>query len=248
MKSIGLNFYNGGILKSINKLLHISSNDSGLSILPIIKDYLIEYSIKRESEGVSKVSIDSDIYKLHVFLNYTIDFKNNSLDCLKYSDIKEFFDYLEKDRKVSFITINRYVSVLKSFFKIVNLDNFNSCVSEFYKHPTTSDNNFDPLFEDELNLIIDEILKSRSATKIRDATILRFLWDSGCSISEVLRIKYIDCDIQNKQFKIYSSKGAFIRTVVCSENTLESLNFSIKYNINKEPDDVIFQNFKGYPL
>jgi integrase/recombinase XerD len=80
---------------------------------------------------------------------------------------------------------------------------------------------------------------------MRDALIIRMLWDTGCRISEIINLTYEDCDFEEGRFRIKNTKSSEERFVVCSNDTLMALREYVKYNIKTGDKDPIFQNDKG---
>ena len=104
---------------------------------------------------------------------------------------------------------------------------------------------YDAVNSKTLNKILKKILQRRGRTNMRDALIIRMLWDTGCRISEIINLTYEDCDFEEGRFRIKNTKSSEERCVVCSNDTLMALREYVKYNIKTDDNDTIFQNDKG---
>jgi len=210
--------------------------------------WLKKFREEREFDGIMPNTMTTDIVRLKIFLDFIEQRLEKEPDVLKNSDFIQFFNYLNNERKLSKSTQNRYFNLLKVFYRTMRLPNFRDFTDESIerKRFTKSEiKHYDAISEDELNEVIQCIIEGKSKTQIRDALAIRLLWDTGCRISEVINLKYEDCDFNEGIFKLKNTKGKVERTVTCSKETLEVLNQYKKYNPNSKPEDHLFQTIEG---
>jgi len=238
-------------MQNIKNLILINPKKDEIKETPKLKKWIDKYVSEREFDGIKESTIQGDLNRLKVFLNFGYERLEKEPDDMENSDFVKFFNYLENERKLSRNTQKRYYDVLKVFYKLMRLENLKNFKNESEDRKRFSSfeiKHYDSLSSDILNLILVEILESRSTTKIRDATIIRFLWDSGCRISEALKLTYGDCNLEKGEFRLRDTKGKEERIVTCSGDTLALVNYWLKFNVNKALNDPIFQNYKGEPL
>jgi integrase/recombinase XerD len=215
------------------------------------KKWVDKFIGEREFDGIKKTTIQGDVNRLKVFLNFIFNRLEKNPEEMTNAEFIKFFNYLEKERKLSRNTQNKYYNNLKVFYKLMRLENFKDFKdeSEERKRFTSFEiKHYDSLSTEILNMILTEILETRSTTKIRDAMIIRFLWDTGARISEALKLEYGDSDLEKGEFRLRNTKGKEERIVTCSNDTLALVNYCLKANLRKEPKDKIFQTYKGEPL
>ncbi|MBA2862903.1 tyrosine-type recombinase/integrase [Methanococcus maripaludis] len=215
------------------------------------KKWVDKFIAEREFDGIKKTTIQGDVNRLKVFLNFIFNRLEKNPEEMTNAEFIKFFNYLEKERKLSRNTQNKYYNNLKVFYKLMRLENFKDFKdeSEERKRFTSFEiKHYDSLSTEILNMILTEILETRSTTKIRDAMIIRFLWDTGARISEALKLEYGDSDLEKGEFRLRNTKGKEERIVTCSNDTLTLVNYCLKANLRKEPKDKIFQTYKGEPL
>jgi integrase/recombinase XerD len=214
-----------------------------------IDEWINKYIEERRFDHVSESTLNSDVPRIKVFLSYCYDKLNKSPDKLTKSDFIKFFNYLEHERKIKTNTQDKYFKNLRVFYRLMRLTNFDEFAEESKERKRFSrfeTRHYDAVDEKQVNMILKKILKrKKSKTRIRDALVIRFLWDTGCRLSEALNLKYKDADLKEGVFKIRNTKGYVEREVICSDDTLNALVNYIKYNINQGDDDYIFQNHIG---
>jgi integrase/recombinase XerD len=189
---------------------------------------------------------------LKVFLNYCIDELEKEPDELEFNDFIKFFKYLEDERKVGINTQDHYYKLLSVFYKVMLLKNsseylkFKEYCKDIGKFRKYEVEHYDELTPEEVNAIIKCIISSDSATKVRDALIIRLTYDTGARIGEVLNLKLKDCDFKKGIFKFRKTKGKEVRETVCSYDTLKALKHYMDYYMkSKKSDDYLFQNKNG---
>ncbi|WP_423792113.1 tyrosine-type recombinase/integrase [Methanocaldococcus indicus] len=237
---------------NIKNLLLIKPKREKADETPEIKEWLDKFKIEREFDGIKKETIRSDLDRLRVFLDFVYNRLNKKPDELETHDFIKFFSYLEKERRVSRSTQRKYYLLLKVFYKIMRLQHvikgFIEESKERKRFSKIEVKHYDPVDDEIVNQILNKILKSNSRVNIRNALLIKFTYETGCRISEVLNLKYKDCDFNTGMFRITNTKTHEERVVVCSEETLEALRWYVRYNPRQGPDDYIFQKQDGSKL
>ncbi|ABR55539.1 phage integrase family protein [Methanococcus vannielii SB] len=238
-------------MQNIKNLILLNPKKEEIKETPKLKKWIDKYVSEREFDGIKESTIEGDLNRLKVFLNFGYERLEKEPNDMENSDFVRFFNYLENERKLSRNTQKRYYDVLKVFYKLMRLENLNDFKNESEDRKRFSSfeiKHYDSLGADILNLILMEVLESRSTTKVRDAMIIRFLWDTGARVSEALNLKYGDSDLEKGEFRLRDTKGKEERIVTCSKDTLDFVNYCLKANIKKNPGDNLFQTYRGEPL
>ncbi|MBB6068173.1 tyrosine-type recombinase/integrase [Methanococcus maripaludis] len=210
--------------------------------------WLVKFKEEREFDGIMKNTMTTDVVRLKIFLDFVEKRLEKEPDNMRNSDFIQFFNYLNTERKLSKSTQNRYFNLLKVFYRTMRLSNFLDFSDESIERKRFSRSevkHYDAISEAELNEVIQSIVDGKSKTQIRDALVIRLLWDTGCRLSEVINLKYEDCDFKEGIFKLKNTKGKVERTVTCSKDTLDVLNQYKQYNPNSKPENYIFQTIEG---
>nr|WP_157198857.1 site-specific integrase [Methanothermococcus okinawensis] len=236
-------------MKSIENLILVKpQRKENVRDDPRIKQWVERFREEREFDGIKPSTIRNDILRITIFLDFVYNRLNKEPDKLVNSDFVRFFNYLERERKLSRNTQDKYFQLLKVFYRLARLQNFRKFAeesSERKRFRRYEVKHYDAVDGGILNEILQKILSSNSRTNIRNSLIIRMLWDTGCRVSELLNIRYKDCDFEEGTFRIRNTKGKEERIVVCSNDTLEALRYYIQYNIDKSPDAPIFQTVDG---
>ena len=209
--------------------------------------WIEKFREEREFDRIKETTIKSDISRLRVFLSYCYERLNKEPDQLTKSDFIKFFKYMENERKLG-NSVGQYFKLLKVFYRLMRLENFKEFEIECRERRRYSKfevKHYDAVNSKTLNKILKKILQRRGRTNMRDALIIRMLWDTGCRISEIINLTYEDCDFEEGRFRIKNTKSSEERCVVCSNDTLMALREYVKYNIKTDDNDTIFQNDKG---
>ncbi|CAF30028.1 tyrosine-type recombinase/integrase [Methanococcus maripaludis] len=231
----------------VSKFLVGAGKRDAVTKTPAMNKWISVFREEREFDGIKENTIIGDLTKLGVFLEFAQQRLEKEPDELYKTDFIKFFNYLEKERKISKNTQNRYFNLLKVFYRAFKLDNFMDFRDESNERKRFSSSrievkHYDAITEQDLNLVIAKIFENQSSTKIRDLVVIRMLWDTGARVSEVLNLKYEDCDFENGEFRLRNTKSHEERKVVCSSDTLELLKCLASYNFKKEPKDYLFQS------
>jgi len=232
-------------MEDIEELLLIKEVDK-------TKPWIDKFTEIRKFANVKESTLRQDIQRLRVFLNYCYNTLEKEPDELQFEDFIKFFKYLEDERKISVSTQDHYYKLLSVFYRILFLPNreeyekFKEYCKELGKFKRKEVEHFDELTPEEVNEIIKHILRSNSATKVRDALIIRLTYDTGARIGEILNLKLKDCDFKKGIFKFRDTKGREVRLTVCAIDTLKALKHYMDYYMkSKKSEDYLFQNKNG---
>ena len=210
--------------------------------------WLKKFKEERKFDKVSERTLESDILRLNIFLKYCYNRLKKQPNQLETEDFINFFKYLEKERKLTLNSQDKYFKLLKVFyryFRLRNMDEFTQMVIERGRFRRIEKRHYDTLTEAEFDKILKKIAKSKRRNKERDILIMRILWDTGARISEVLELRYRDIDLDSGILRLRHTKTREERKVTISQPTLEFLKYHIQFNIYQEPDSYVFQNQKG---
>ena len=200
----------------------------------IYEKYLNTYS----QYLISEKNLSSNTVK-----NYLVDLNQFFSNNFSHSQIDiEFEAFISKLRKnnISFSSINRKVSVIKNFFKFlqsekiidqINLDKFESLRNskKIPKSITKSQ--------------IDEIFNSLNNSKSRNSKVyimvLRLMFLSGLRVSEALNLRWSDLNINDFSLNIYG-KGSKERKVYLTKEFSKQIshlksNSIFIFNIKNKP-------------
>ncbi|ACX72462.1 integrase family protein [Methanocaldococcus vulcanius M7] len=234
--------------KELKNLLLLKPKREEIKETDDIKKWLDKFKEERLFDGRKESTIKNDLTRLKVFLDFCYNRLGKSPDEMETSDFVKFFNYLEKERKLSKNTQKRYYDLLKVFYKLMRLKNFNEFAEESKERKRFACieiRHYDAVDAEILNEILRKIVESNSRTRMRDALIVRLLWDTGARVSEILNLRYKDVDFNEGIIRITNTKNREERKVVCASETLELLRHYCQFNIRQGPEDYLFQNNRG---
>ena len=198
------------------------------------------------------------------FLKYLDIEKNYSSNTITgyEEDLKEYFKYLEKEKKdilktdYKFVrsyltymfdlkyskkTISRHISTLRSFYKYLlseNIINKNPMI--LISNPKLDKKLPNFLYYDELEILLNIPDKS-TVLGIRDSLILELLYSTGIRVSELINIKLNDINFSDKKILILG-KGNKERYVLYGNTLSEVLDLYLKNSrskLNKDSEYLI---------
>lgn len=231
-------------MKDLEKRLLYGTKPEPVKVTEEQNKYVSRYRAEREFDNIKKTTINNDITRLRVFLEFCEEIEKEPF-ALSTHDFVKFFNKLGTHRNCSIATQNKYFNLLKVFYRLLKFDNFRDFEKESNERKRFSKyekKHYDTVDFETYKLILREVVVSSSRTKIRDTLILRVLWETGCRRSEALNIRYQDCDLEKGRFRIRDTKTYEERMVVISEDTIPILRDYIRENIRKDANDYIFQN------
>lgn len=203
-------------------------------------EYLIEKYLTylQYEKNVSPKTLENYSFYLNRLISYTGNIVISDLNLMILLDYRIWL----KQKKLATKTVNYHITALRSFLKFL-MKNDIDCIS-----PEKLE--LSKIEPREINFLLDEeIEKLLSMPKnmekdplicARNETILAFLYGTGLRVSELLKLKKKDLDMQSKQFKIVG-KGSKMRSVFLTKTAREKLQYYLDMRIDQS--DYIFISF-----
>lgn len=206
----------------------------------------------RFSTAVSSLTRKTYCKDLHGFLRYLFSLNTKTPKYTKLSDLAEYIktthtlisatdtqitDYLGQD-KINNRFANRILASLRCFFRFIS----NPDVGHIYRrdNPTIFIKNYKfirslpkLLSEHDINLILNAP-DINTPKGLRDRAMLELAYSCGLRVSEIIKIRTSDLDIQKRSIKIIG-KGDKERIIPVNAETL----FSIEYYLNNGRAQII---------
>ena len=178
---------------------------------------------------------------LESFLKFLNNYDNNlSLINIDKSVIQIFIQFISK-KKLEGKTLQRKVSSIKSFYSFLSdRDMIEYNISELIQLPKADKKLPNLLSKKEVNELM--LLPDLSTYDgIRDKSILEILYSTGLRISELISIKLVDINIDNKLIKVFG-KGSKERYVLLGTEAVNSLKNYLekRSSIDKKYSNNIF--------
>ncbi len=211
----------------------------------IVKSFI---STKVLDKGITSNTILAYKKDLNLFTNWCLNQKISFYE-VKKKDINFYIQFL-RDEKLSSSTINRKISVIKSFYDylseidLINSNELKTTVSQKVEKilpKLLSEKEILYLIEKSNEIYIENPIKNISYLRIQ--VILEILYSTGLRISELLNIKINQ--VANIKDKLYiNGKGNKQRLVVFNKKAIDLLknwvNIMVKNNKNK--NSYLFEN------
>ena len=148
-------------------------------------------------------------------------------------DIRNYLFHLIQTKEVSRSTVDQTISALKFLY------------NNLYKIPLTSKELPRPKKETKLPVVLSKneiqaILKATSNFKYR--TMFEVMYGSGLRVSEVVRLKICDTDLDRLTFMIRKAKGKKDRITIISNKTVPKIKTFIK---DKPTNSYLFPSSHG---
>jgi integrase/recombinase XerD len=185
-------------------------NEFNLSLLRSFLNYL------NYDRGLSENTVDSYRFDLSLFIDFieSENGKETKIIDISSKDVEKYIYFCSK-RGVSHLTIARYISAIRTFFKYLIANEYISTnPTEVIERPKISREV--PLFlsEDEVEKIKDTIrvFEKNDAKKVRDLAIIELLFSAGLRVSELVNLKVGDINLNN-EYIIVKGKGNRQRVV-----------------------------------
>ncbi|MFN3650404.1 MAG: tyrosine-type recombinase/integrase [Armatimonadota bacterium] len=149
--------------------------------------------------------------------------------------------------RLSDLTLAAYHRVLAAFFRFLETEgHVEASPMRAVPRPKTRLQLIRPFSEEQLRRLIAQP-DPASFIGLRDRTLMVFLADTGCRISECLGITYTDLDLDARTVRVLG-KGARERMVPFGERTRQWLEAYLARRRESELSDRIFVNEFGEPL
>lgn len=218
----------------------------------LFQTYLL-YELGYSKNTVKNYSLDIEKFLLYLEKN-KLDYRD-----IKVADIRKYISYCMnhvtyRGKKESNKTINRKLSSLKKFYEFmvtkgyINHNPFNAVL-----FPKTKQRKPEVLYENQVKLLLEENAKRTDELMTRDQAILLLMISSGLRCSEVVNLKGIDINFDNRVIRV-KGKGNKERLVPFSRPSLEQIMLYVKNDRQKTLDKYkkwspyLFLNNRGEKL
>ncbi len=218
------------------------------NIYLIIEQFL---STKVLDKGITSNTFIAYKKDLNLFINWCLNNRIIFIE-VKKKDIDIYVQFL-KEKKINSSTINRKLSVIKSFYDYLVQINMINCHELKTIATQKLEKNLPKLLsEKEILHLIDKARKiyienpTKNIKYLRIQVILEILYSTGLRISELLGIKINQ--VANIKDKLYiNGKGNKQRLVVFNQNSLNLLKFWISIMIKnyKNKNSYLFENIQN---
>jgi len=232
-------------MKSFSILKIFTMNFDKNKINEIIENFV---STKVLDKGITSNSITAYKKDLNLFTNWCL---NNQISLIEVQkkDINFYIHFL-KEKNLNSSSINRKLSVIKSFYdylnqiNLINLNELKTIVTQKLEKNLPK-----LLSEKEILHLIDKSKEmyvknpTKNISYLRIQVILEILYSTGLRISELLNIKINQ--VANIKDKLYiNGKGNKQRLVIFNKNALDLLKnwISIMIKNNKNKNSYLFEN------
>ena len=214
-------------------------------IIEIIENFV---HTKVIDKGITSNTIIAYKKDLNLFTTWCLNNKINFIE-IKKKDINFYIHFL-KEKDLNSSSINRKLSVIKSFYDYLNqigLVSWNELkiigTQKLQKNlpKLLSENEILYLINESRNIYIENPIKN--IMYLRTQVILEILYSTGLRISELLNIKINQ--VANIKDKLYiNGKGNKQRLVIFNQNALDLLKnwIAIMIKNNKNKNSYLFEN------
>ena len=190
------------------------------SLLSEFKDYLLS------EKGVSANTIDAYNQDLKAFFLW-MDAKSKILSKITHRDISDFLmEYKKRGKGHATSSISRMLATLKIFFRyMLSEGHLKKDPAYLIQFPKGWNRLPDVLTVEEIKKLLE--IPSKKGSGIRNRTILELLYASGLRVSEVIKLKVNQVDLQVGYLRTMG-KGSKERIVPISPVTIERIKRYLK--------------------
>ena len=232
-------------LKSFSILKIFKMNFENNKINEMIDNFV---STKVLDKGITTNTITAYKKDLNLFANWCLNNQINLIEVQKKNI--NFYIHFLKGKNLNSSSINRKLSVIKSFYdylcqiNLINLNELKTIVTQKLEKNLPK-----LLSEKEIQHLIDKSKEmyfenpTKNISYLRIQVILEILYSTGLRISELLNIKINQ--VANIKDKLYiNGKGNKQRLVIFNKNALDLLKnwISIMIKNNKNKNSYLFEN------
>lgn len=207
----------------------------------LIDKFILYLKLERRLSTNTCSSYQSDLFQFDQFL------KKNIKDITK-KELDSYIEYLHKAYKES--TYLRKIAALKSFNKyLINYNLGGNQHIELLEAKKREKRMPKFLTQDQIDIFLNQ-LSDESPSKSRDKAMFETLYSTGVRVSEIIKIKVTDVNLENGIIKVLG-KGNKERVVILNQTSIDSLDTYIKKHrvkLMKKTTDFLFLNNNGNPL
>jgi integrase/recombinase XerD len=152
-----------------------------------------------------------------IWLRYFIDVVGDkAIEEYTVGDVVRYQQWLEL--KYNSYSVSLAITVIKNFFKFYKEQNYNCLPPSLIKTPQVSRKHHRAITEEEYNKIIAEI-RTNTFLSLRDAVMIRVLWDTGVRVSELCDLNLTQITEKKNAAVIATKKTKKRRVIIWSEET-----------------------------
>lgn len=176
----------------------------------IIKNLSTELKLK----GFSLQTVKAYVIHTNQFLEYI----KKDTSSLEEQDIKEYLSWLISEKNLALASVALKKAAIKFFFEEI----LKKKVSNL-KTPKIPKKLPEILSKEEVRRLID------SASTLRSKLIIELLYSSGLRVSELVKLKVTDLDLENKTGWVRSGKGSKDRMFILSDTVVKTISQYLKH-------------------
>lgn len=180
--------------------------------------------LKRYSSKTVRIYLSA----IRMINEWSIRNKNKHVEDMNHEDFREFFLYMNDEKKSSASTVRIYRFALAYYFKnILNLNIDLSFVEGLRNAKTLPV----VLSREEIKRILNSI------NNIKHRTIIALIYSSGLRLSEVTSLRVRDIDFANLSIHVKEGKGKKDRITIFSDKITDDVK---RFADGKRPDEFLF--------
>lgn len=228
-------------------------NPTSIALAPLIQNFFHDWLVKQRDVSAHTIRSYRDTWKL--FLRFASDLHHRPvaklrLEDLSASEVLDFLEHVERDRKASVGTRNCRLAALRSFYSYVASREplaIAQCTGILHI-PTKRTSTRPPTYLEprEIEQILREI-KTDSAEGQRDHALFNFLYNTGARIQEALNVRPQDIRFEAPPCVRLFGKGRKERVCPLWPETIALIKslLSLQQRAENEP---VFLSRYGHPL
>lgn len=199
----------------------------------------------RFNKNYSENTINSYQDDILEYLNY-LERECLSLYDIKYGDIRFLLEYYDS-MHLKNTSVRRKISSLKGFYKyLCRMDKIDDNPFSYVTLPKKEKKLPQYLNYNEMLEIFD-VIDTSNLLGLRNRLIMELLYATGIRVSELVNIKIIDIDINNRSI-VVTGKGDKTRIVFFNEITRKCLNKYLSESGEVRKSDYLIINNNGYGI
>ena len=215
------------ILQALDKVFpkyDIKLKETGLSVLVDELPELVKmYLVCKKIQGLS----DTTITNYKIFLQLFFRYVNKQPQTVTTNDIRIFLYKYQKDKEISFRTLDKYREYIARFFTWAHENGY----IEMNPARNVAPIKYEEKPRESLTQLELEYLRT-SCQSIKEKAIIEFLYSTGCRVSELANVKKADINWSEKTVHLFG-KGKKHRTSFINAKAEVTL---LKY-LNDRNDD-----------
>jgi integrase/recombinase XerD len=172
-------------------------------------DELIEkLSTELKLRGFTERTVGNYCYQTKKFIQYI----NKDARQINVDDVKRYMAHLLSDKQCKSSSVNLFLSAVKFFFKELMSKDFSGikALKQEKTLPTV-------VSKEELKKILD------ATENIKHKLLIKFMYSAGLRVSECVKVKVDELDLDQKMGTIRCGKGRKDRLIILSEKLIEEL-------------------------